>query len=548
MSSRRLGGITPLVLCLCLIASLLPTFARPTSARAQEEPQPQEVETLRTKYSSTFENGDGTWTEVIHLNPIHYKDAEGEWEEIDTTLVPNGDGTWRNKAGAFTSEFAASADDATLVSLEQDDAGVDSAVDLGVPGLDGSENAVIEGNTITYPSVLPNVDMRLSVLATGVEQFFVFNEAPEEAQSFRIPMDLSGLTAKEASSGDIKLKDTDGKTELMIPDLWMWDSSGASDHIPVGATLQKSGGDAVLTINPDQEWLSDPARVFPVIVDPALTQPDFNDTYVRKFSNNTADTSSHEQATNMKVGTHTSQNSMNARMLMHFNLGTAQGQDITDAKLKLWETFAPSCNGTNVAVHRITSDWNATTVNWTSPISGGGVNFAATALATVNAAKGASGCPAGLIGDFNVTQTVQDWSAGTTTNYGLLVKAPDETNTAQYKEFASRNLDGPTQTGTDPKLEITYNRPPTVSTGLLPTDGRVTNGLPSLQAVYNDPDAGDSGVLRYEVYLTGAFVSTNDTRNCPRPRHCAARAMEATPERSKPGRHRVYRTVNTSGE
>jgi hypothetical protein len=492
--TARFRGATPLVLVLCLIAAILPGFAEPTVANAQEHPQ--EVESLRTKYSATFRNPDGTFTEQVHLDPIHFKNGEGQWERIDTTLRSDGEGSWQNDAGDVTAIFSSNSNDSTLLSIKEDE----RRIGLSIPGLNAADEPIVKGSNITYPSVLPDIDLSFTVLPDGVEQFFVLNKAPVKARTFKIPLRLTGLDAKKAPSGNIELNGADGRTQFVIPDLWMWDSSPASDHVPVNVTITGPDANPVLSITPDYEWLTDPARVFPVFVDPSITQPDFNDTYVRKFSNNTADTSSHEQASAMKVGTNSAQNSLNARALMHFNLGSAAGTNVTNAKLNLFETYSSSCTASNVSVHRITSDWNATTVNWSYPLNGGGVSFAGTALDTVFDAHGYnSSCPNDWLKSMNVTSAVQGWANGTTTNYGLLVKAPDETNSNQYKEFASRSWDGSAVTTKDPRLDITYNLLPDVPTDVGPTDGDVVNDPnPAMQAYYADPD-GNPGTVEFQI-------------------------------------------------
>jgi hypothetical protein len=42
---------------------------------------------LRTAASSTFLNSDGTWTLKSYPVPVHYQDAQGNWQNIDDTVV-----------------------------------------------------------------------------------------------------------------------------------------------------------------------------------------------------------------------------------------------------------------------------------------------------------------------------------------------------------------------------------------------------------------------------------------------------------------------------
>jgi hypothetical protein len=43
--------------------------------------------TRRTETSTTFANPDGTWTTKVSMSPVNFRNADGEWKPIDTSLV-----------------------------------------------------------------------------------------------------------------------------------------------------------------------------------------------------------------------------------------------------------------------------------------------------------------------------------------------------------------------------------------------------------------------------------------------------------------------------
>lgn len=45
-----------------------------------------EVISKRTKYAKIFNNGDGTFTAVVYTNPIHEKDENNKWQDIDNSV------------------------------------------------------------------------------------------------------------------------------------------------------------------------------------------------------------------------------------------------------------------------------------------------------------------------------------------------------------------------------------------------------------------------------------------------------------------------------
>ena len=76
------GVVPPPVIAAVLAALCLGT------ACAQPEGALTELTDLRTATSKTWLGANGTITAEIFAGPIHYKDTDGAWKEIDTTLGP----------------------------------------------------------------------------------------------------------------------------------------------------------------------------------------------------------------------------------------------------------------------------------------------------------------------------------------------------------------------------------------------------------------------------------------------------------------------------
>ena len=72
-------------------------FADSLSANGKEA---VEIMSLRSEFGKQFDNGDGTITSYVNSVPIHYLD-DGEWKEIDNTLIPDENGYYTNKANSF---------------------------------------------------------------------------------------------------------------------------------------------------------------------------------------------------------------------------------------------------------------------------------------------------------------------------------------------------------------------------------------------------------------------------------------------------------------
>lgn len=69
----------------------------------------------RTAYEKHYDNHDGTTTALIHSTPLHYLD-DGEWRDINNTLMPGQDNNYVNTSNSITTIKTAS--DSAYISEE----------------------------------------------------------------------------------------------------------------------------------------------------------------------------------------------------------------------------------------------------------------------------------------------------------------------------------------------------------------------------------------------------------------------------------------------
>ncbi|MCL6586988.1 MAG: hypothetical protein K6T72_10845, partial [Anoxybacillus sp.] len=63
-------------------------------------PKEKEIPSLRTETAKVYENFDGTYTAEVYTEPIHFK-KNGQWVDMDNTLVENSQQEFENKANQF---------------------------------------------------------------------------------------------------------------------------------------------------------------------------------------------------------------------------------------------------------------------------------------------------------------------------------------------------------------------------------------------------------------------------------------------------------------
>jgi RHS repeat-associated protein len=456
-----------------------------------------EVVSQRTADIKVFQNPDGTKTARIFSGPVHYQDPSGAWQEIDTDLITSSLARFKTTANSIGTDFAASPSDPDLAKLT-----LDGSHSLGF-GLDGVSPTpsppIVVGPAITYPQVFPHADLQLTARADGLKEQIVLTskEAPD---TFVFPLDLQGLVPEIDQEGEVVYRDSSGAERARTPGGSMEDSH-LDPHTGDGAisngvsyALISYGAGLALKATLDRAWLDDPARIYPVKVDPSFTTANTSedDTYV--MSTFHADYASDAL---LKVGYDGSGHK--ARAFMHFDgLNALAGKNILDATLSAWESLAWSCSARPMDLYRVTQGWYGhTTMDFPGPTYGeriGGASFA----------MGYSGsCPAGWA-SFDVTGAVANWASGAWANYGVMFKASDEADSYGWKKFSSYNA------GSNiPHIDVDYNTPPTMATPVSPSPGdgaTVHTATPIFATTASDPD-GDQVYYDYPVCIDAAMTT-----------------------------------------
>ncbi len=421
------------------------------SARVAARAQGSRVEALseRTESTTTWVNPNGSLTTTASWAPVRVKDAAGQWQPVDLSLVGRGTGVApRASAAPFTLSGGGAGD---LVSADH---GGGRGVSWALPG-GHLPKPVVSGDTATYAGVAPGVDVRVSSRPSGFEQDFVIADraaADATKGSFTVGLHTKGLTAKAQPDGSIDFVDAKGKSVSRIPAAMAFDASvdprsGEPAHAPVTLSVaQQNPGRAELTVSVDRSWLDDPSRVFPVRVDPSYvtvkSYPSF-DTFVE-----TGWTTDQSSATELKVGTYDG-GTTKARSFLSFP-NKWQWSHVESATLSLYETWSYSCSAREVDVHR--ANGASTATRWTSQPS-----IDATVQGRVTIAKGfSSSCSPGWI-NIGVTSMAQYWSDQGWSVGAIALQAANESDSYGWKKFSS------SEGNYWPTMTVTYDRIPNVS-------------------------------------------------------------------------------------
>ncbi|WP_338754762.1 DNRLRE domain-containing protein [Bacillus sp. FJAT-52991] len=471
----------------CSILPMNPVAAEHPKETKKEAPVVQkkkqkELIDKRTETSKTYQNPDGTLTTEISPSPLHYKDPSSkQWKEIDNTLeVDSTSDTISNTANTFDVDFSKEwSQNKTAVEVEEGDTSISlTPVPTDKKGkAPNHASAKVNKNSITYQEAFDDTDLTYTVGNQKVKEDIILKEKPQpdEAISYSFAIDLKGLTYETKEDGRVLFKDKKTKKPLYyLEKPYMYDSlkpegfvSFSDDSIPEGAmsydvemNIRKKGHQLLVDIIPDQKWLLDDSRVYPVTIDPTIAkyQPvtELIDTNIRSAS----PTQTGGADLELGAGLHKNSTTTNViRSLLKFDIPDfPAGVRVLDAELNLWASSVWNDTPVQLDLYPMASDWQENYATWNRRTS--------SALWTTNG------------GDYHPTKfssqnvgalgsTLEDnhykWSitpsymeqilASPNQSLGFLLKSASE-GTASYKKFYSG--DNLNYAGYSPLLVITY--------------------------------------------------------------------------------------------
>jgi len=495
--TRGFGGLVVLALATALAAGLTPGAVEQAAARPRPEAadtrgeSPErlralsedealaeakrsgenvEVLSLRGESSDVHATPDGKLEAREHLRPVRTR-VRGEWQPVDTALAAAG-GTVAPKATTVGLEFSGGGD-GPLVRMER--AGRELALtwpgDLPEPRVDG--------DTATYPEVLPGVDLRMGAQADGFTQLLVVKSAqaaasPELAE-LRLRLAADGMEVRENAQGGLEAIDNGARSAVFeAPRPLMWDSSagdaggeaeqkdlaqdgpaagetdgepGAGESgklAPVDVEVPAGGDELVLT--PDQEILRGEDTVYPVFIDPQWYSPRASAWAMASeywASSPQWKFNGEPDAGLGYCGWAYCQPHDTKRLFYQIPTSKFAGKEILSAEFVVRNVHSASCSAREVQLWRTKGISSSTT--WNSQNADG---FWIDHLKTESFAYGYEGCAA-KDAEFNVRAAVQQAADGKWSSMTFGMRASSETDRYGWKRFSDKAF-----------LRVKYNRPP----------------------------------------------------------------------------------------
>lgn len=478
-----------IALCLSIITSM-PFFMNTASSFVYaEEKNPIEITSLRSEYEKHFDNGDGTITAFIDTVPLHYYE-NGEWIEIDNTLIQDEYGNYVNTSNSMDVTLASSASinpldaigNEQMVSIDYN--GYSISLDLiddqlitAYSSMEDISNSVSEisinnsehtesisfsnaelnkkvsdsvdklESSVSYDSIYNNMNIDINICPSSVKETIILNNYNDIPESFTYYVQSEGLKAVTNNDNGIEFIDENDNVIFTIPPIYMKDSSeipNVTGNILTTVTDYNDG--YLLTLIPDSNWLSDSEIVYPVALYPEVTTN--NNAYTYYISESKPDTQYNNNS--LYIGGNTSTASRYEAIINSPGL-TTNVTDMTLIKKSTFNVYFDPNNrsGTNSPIGIYSIDQKFNYPHWHSC---GGDNVSTTLLDTLEFLPNDKG-----IKSFDITKSSQNLLNYIRTGsyvgsycYGYKLKAEYD-DSRLFRAYSERSSE------TAPYFEITYS-------------------------------------------------------------------------------------------
>lgn len=265
-----------------------------------------EMSEMRNAYEKHFLMSDGTAVAATYADPVNYYDiSDNTWKEIDNTLTLKN-GRYQNKGhGGFDVSFRGESNTGDLVKITVDEhtlswnVSVQNAlgtkdtlkkqVSATVSRNQDSQNnkfaAKNAGASIKYNSPFSGnklIDVNYTVSQYKVKEDITIY-SPKDGNAIYYTYNCGELTAVLNPDNSIDFIDESGNPIYTVHSPYMYDSAG-NGSCSFRITLKQTDDICTVVMTPDKEWLNSSDRVYPVVIDPTVsndkTTVNYDDTYV----------------------------------------------------------------------------------------------------------------------------------------------------------------------------------------------------------------------------------------------------------------------------
>jgi len=417
----------------------------------------------RDRFTKHFRTEDNHCIAAVYNDPVHFE-QEGEWTEIDNSLElkKDADGSeyFQNRNSRVKVKFSKNTNQNKLVSLEKNGFTIEwdfnasqkgskaektkehkAAKEFRVKKRENSKKDQTDENqeklmvTVAkaegyYEDVFAGIDVHYALYGETLKENIILKSKEAVGKTIVFDIKHKGLNARLQDDGSICLINEEQPEQQIysfsVP--FMYDAAGVISNA-VKYELKADKGSSIISVIADEGWLSDEARVFPVVIDPVTEtskkSKDIEDTFVKEKAPDSSVVSTYGS---FYVGNVPAYGKCRA-FLKFNNLPTIpNGSIIYDARIYIYQYKYSSVGQKSflMTAHQVTSAWTAGNTTWNNKPS-----YSTSTLDYAEVAEVLSGNTINVAAKcFNVTRLVRDWY-NTGVNNGIMFKAQDESQQAE---------------------------------------------------------------------------------------------------------------------
>ena len=388
----------------------------------------KEVTQQRTHNSKTFDLGRGAYQTVIYPETVHFKDAEGQWKEIDNRLEEarneQGEAILRNQSNVLTMEFAKQTGKAPLVCVsnkkgqkiawniqnQNEDVKAkpicENCCDTGDEDACRADLSHVE-TELHYKEILPNVNVICRMQGMMFKDDIVM-ENPQAQHRFVLEMDTQNVQLVKQEEGTIVAYAEGNPAEVafVLPAAFMRDAEGNIGTVETD--LVEENGKIQVALNCDEDFLQN--AVYPVVVDPLIQTEEHSsameDNFVTSSAPNTVQ--SYSQA-RLRICKNTSYGECRSFLKFTDLPFFLPSNMVTKAYLRMSLYTNQGTRAVPVYVKEVLEDWSSQTITWNNQPSLG-EHDVDVAIIPANAGAGSTFA-------FDISNLVRKWYEGS--NYGV---------------------------------------------------------------------------------------------------------------------------------
>ena len=374
------------------------------------------------EFEKVYQTGPLSFQSVFSEIPNTYRDEKGNEHVIDNTLEEKnslfglGTSYLENVANSYNVKFPLVVDDRNPIEYTKD------GINISLTPLGGDySRAVADGNAVLFNNIYEDVDVQYTVRETYVKEDIILNRYVEHNTfEYRLNIDKGAYAEEHDNTVRIYRDNSDSDEPIFVLSAPCMTDSNMVVSGDVMLTLDQDGSDYIITVTADSDWLSDPARVFPVFIDPTIATGPVGSATIIEYTGRYADQGyGYVGNINATVTGVPGGNLGRARMMVEVPAWAYSSipseARVESAYLRMWQ-YGHWSSATQFMTVAPTSGWDVSTITWNDAIFlNANITGANAILPSVNGEK-----------YFDIRDAVNNWLNGLTPNYGLMVMATNE--------------------------------------------------------------------------------------------------------------------------